>query len=388
MVIVPNFCPRLSLSNGENSAPHYPLNFLNFIFNSNSMNKKWSGLIVAITVILFIVVIIEKTPKNKTVNELTNIRIGWQTAWVPQAQLAEVLKHTDVLEKNGLIGDFKGFNYGGPLVEAAAAGQVDVLFVADFPAINLLSKTDKFSIVSRLDDFRNSIIVPASSTIQSISDLKGKTISVPFGSAPQVQAMKFIRESGYDPKDFNFKNLDILEQSNVIQKGTLEKWDGVDAFATWDPTSAIFENNGKAKLLKLFTPVGVVLMSNNFITQHPVAAKNFLKAFTEGYYYYAKNQTQANQWFIDETKFTQPQSVMDKMTSLEKNLLAQNIKDIDIKLYDAHIKSLQATADEAETDKLITKAPNMSQKINSELLDAAQKEILESNFDINSVKIK
>lgn len=335
------------------------------------------------------VIFVAKAPKNKEAAALTPIRIGWQTAWVPQAQLAEVLKHTDILEKNGLAGDFKGFSYGGPLVEAAVAGQVDVLFVADFPAINLLSKTDKFSIISRLDDFRNSIIVPASSDIQSITDLKGKVISVPFGSAPQVQAMKFIRESGYDPvKDFQFKNLDILEQSNVIEKGTQEKWDGIDAFATWDPTSAIFEDNGKARLLKLFTPVGVVLMSNDFIAQHPVAAKNFLKSFIESYYYYAKNQLQADQWFIDETKFSGSQAVIDKMTSLEKNLLAQNIKDIDINLDDSHIKRLQAIAEEAEKDKLIAKAPEMSQKINSELLTAARKEVLASDFNLNGVKTK
>lgn len=353
------------------------------------MNKKWGWLIVAIAVILFIVVIIEKTPKNKTANELTNIRIGWQTAWVPQAQLAEVLKHTDIFEKNGLIGDFKGFNYGGPLSEAAITGQVDVLFMGDFPAINLISKTDKFTIVARLMDFRNGIIVPASSTIQSLADLKGKVISIPFGSSPHLHTLRHIKENGYDStKDFQLKNLDILEQTSIIQKSSSLKWDNVDAFVTWDPTMAIFENNSKARVIKTFSPVGVVVMSNDFIAQYPVSAKNFLKAFTEGYYYYAKNQPQANQWFVDETKFSQPQSVMDKMTSLEKNLLAQNIKDIDIKLYDAHIKSLQATADEAETDKLITKAPNMSQKINSELLDAAQKEILESNFDLNSVKIK
>lgn len=347
------------------------------------------GIMVVVAISVVAITLSKKTTNSVSKAELTPIRIGWQTAWVPQAQIAEVLKHTNILEKNGLSGDITGFSYGGPMVEAAVAGKLDVLFVADFPAINLLAKTDKFSIVSRLMDFRNEIIVPVSSTIQSIADLKGKVISVPFGSAPQVQTMKFIRDSGYDPvNDFKFKNLDILEQSNVIQKGSQNKWGDIDAFATWDPTGAIFENNGKARLLKLFTPVGVVVMSNDFITQHPGATKAFLKSFIENYYFYAKNQQQANRWFIEETKFSQPQSVIDKMTSLEKNLLVNSIKDIDIKLTDKHINDLQAIADEAEKDKLITKAPVMDQKINLQFLDEAEKEVLEANFDLNSVNIK
>jgi len=288
-----------------------------------------------------------------------------------------------------LQGDFKGFSYGGPMVEAAVAGQIDVLFVADFPAINLISKTDKFTIVARLKDFRNGIIVPINSPIKSIADLKGKVISIPFGSGPHIQTLKFIRDNGYNPiEDFEFRNLDILEQSNVVQKGTLESWGDIDAFATWDPTMAIFENNGKAKLLKLFTPVGVVVMSNDFISQRQEAAKNFLKSFVEGYYYYAKNQQQANQWLSDETGFSQPQSVIDKMTSPEKNLLAKDIKDVNVKIYDSHVKSMQALADEAEKGKLIIKAPNMSQKINFQLLNAAQKEVLESSFYLSNVNIK
>ena len=341
------------------------------------LNKKKSSIILVVLIlILFIGLIFVNSSKKE---KLTNIRIGWQTAWIPQAQLAEVLKNTDVLRQNKIVGDFKGFSSGAPMVEAAVAGQLDVLFVADFPAINLLSKTDKFTIISRLDDFRNTIIVPTDSKIMNISDLKGKTISVPFGTAPQVNTMKFIRDSGLDPvKDFSFKNLDILEQSNLIQSGTLDSWKGIDAFATWDPTGAIFESNGKARTIKVFTPVGVILMSTDFINQNAETASNFLKAFIEGYYYYAQNQKRVDQWLTNETKFNQPQNVIDLMTSLEKNLLAKKIGDIDIKLYDKHVNQLQQIANEAERDGLISKAPEMKEKINYELLNKAEKSIKES----------
>ncbi len=327
-------------------------------------------------------------PQSQTL-ALTPIRIGWQTAWVPQAQIALTLKHTDILEKNGLDGDFKGFSYGAPLIEAGRAGQLDVLFVADFPAISLLSKTDKFSIVARLNDFRNGLIVPANSPVQSINDLKGKIISIPFGSGPHAQTLKFIRENGDDPrKDYQFKNLDILEQSNLMQKGSPNSWGEIDAFATLDPTMAIFEENGQARALKVFAPVGVVLMSNDFVEQHKMAAQKFLESFIKSYIYYARNQQQANQWFIEETKFSGPPSIIKKMTAPEKNLLAKNIKEIDVKIYDSHLKNMQALADEGEQANLISKAPKIDKAINMELLKNAQKEIDQTDFDLKNVHTK
>ena len=57
---------------------------------------------------------------------LDTIRIGWQQTWATQGQLAVTLMKTDILEKHGFKGDFKGFSYGGPLNEGALAGEVDV----------------------------------------------------------------------------------------------------------------------------------------------------------------------------------------------------------------------------------------------------------------------
>ncbi len=352
------------------------------------MNKQ-SKIVVAFLVIavVAIFVIVSFQGKKQQNNEVAiPIRIGYQTAWIPQAQLAQVLKHTDILEKNGLKGEFKGFNYGGPLNEAALAGEVDVLFVADFPAINLLSKSDKFSIVARLSDFRNGIIVPAESSIQSISDLKDKILSIPFGSSPHVHALNFIRENGLDLKDFNIKNLDITEQINILQKSSSKNWESVDAFATWDPAMAAFEEDGKARILKLFNPVGAIVMSNDFITQNSIGAKKFLESFIESYFYYAKNQEKANEWFIDESKFTYPQPVIDRSVSLEKNLNADNIEEINIFLGEEQITILENLMNEAVNNGLLKQAYDIRSRINQEILREIRNN--ELGFDLNQINTK
>lgn len=353
------------------------------------MNKQFKNISAVLTVAFVIIVVIFSFQKNKSQNIRATtlpIRIGYQTAWVPQAQLAQVLKHTNILEMNGLKGEFKGFNYGGPLNEAALAGEVDVLFVADFPAINLLSKSDKFSIVAHLADFRNGIIIPSESSTQSISDLKGKTLSIPFGSSPHVHVLNFIKDNGLDLKDFNVKNLDITEQMNILQKGSAKNWEGADAFATWDPAMAAFEENGKAKILKLFNPVGIVVMSNDFINQNSNAAEKFLESFIESYLYYAKNQTKANGWFIDESKFAYPQAVIDRSVSLEKNLKANNINEISIRLSEEQIAQLENLMNGAVINGLLKQSYDIRNRINQTILEGIRNDKL--NFDLDKINTK
>lgn len=349
-------------------------------------NTKYIISAIIIAVVAVAVIFSFQKDKSQNVGVTIPIRIGYQTAWVPQAELAQVLKHTDILEKNGLKGEFKGFNYGGPLNEAALAGEVDVFFVADFPAINLLSKSDKFSIVARLADFRNGIIVPSESLTQSISDLKGKTLSIPFGSSPHVHALNFIKDNGLDLEDFNIKNLDITEQMSILQKGSTKNWEGADAFATWDPAMAAFEENGKARILKLFNPVGVIVMANDFIAQNPNAAEKFLESFIEGYFYYAKNQTKADGWFIDESKFTYPQAVIDRSVSPEKNLKANSINEINILLSEDRIAQLESLMNGAVSNGLLKQSYDIKSRINQKILEGIRNDKL--NFDLDKINTK
>jgi len=298
-----------------------------------------------------------------------------------------VLKHTDILETNGLRGEFKSFSYGGPLNEAALAGDVDVIFTADFPAINLLSKSDKWTIVSRLIDFRGGIIVPKNSSHQSVADLKGKKIPGPYGSGTHLHVTAFLKEQGFDAqKDFQLQNLDILEQSSVIQKGTAESWGDVAGFISWDPTIGLQEAAGKARILKLVTPQAFVVMSNDFIISHPEAAEDFIRSFLQGYYFYAKNQQLANDWFVQEAKTNIPNEVLDRAASLEQNLKSSSIADINISLNEERIANLEKIMDEAVKNGFLKDSFNIRKEINQSILGDAQKNI--SDFNINDVQSK
>lgn len=264
-------------------------------------------------------------PKQNKVQNLTKIRIGWQTPWATQGQLTQILKNTNLLKENNLEAEFKGFNAGGPLNEAALGQQVDVIFTADQPAATLLSKNTNWVIIGRLMYNRVSLYVPPKSPIIKVSDLKGKTVAMPFGAAAQRMALKAEKDSGLDPKkDVNNINLDIYEQADLVKNSNMTKWDKIDALAGFDPTPAIFEEKGLIRNLAVGKVVSVILMSKDFIKENPNAPIEFLKSFYGSYDFYKKNIEQSNQWFVSESKLDITDKALQIASDIEPNLKVEN----------------------------------------------------------------
>ncbi len=321
--------------------------------------------------------------------EPVSIRIGWQTSWATQGQMAMVLKNTNILELNGLKGEFKGFTYGGPLNEGALAGEVDVIFTADQPACMLLARGAKWKIIGRLIYNRVGTIVPPDSAIKSIADLKGKSIGIPFGAAAQRETLKALKEAGLDPaKDVKCLNIGIYEQVNVIQKGNNRSWPDIDAFSTWDPPLAELELKNKARVLDYGLVTAVIVMSEDFIKKHPDAVVGFLKSYTMAFHYYATHQKDANIWFKNEAKLDFDTAVLDLAASVEPNLKATALQEVNINLSDSDMKAIQSGADFIYEQKLTDKhIEDIKEYINLDFLKKAIQELVFENIDYLS-KIK
>lgn len=306
--------------------------------------------LIAVLAILFYVGA-NYSKKNTTIKtppeELTTIRIGWQVPWATQGQLTQVLNKTDLLKKNGLMGDFKGFTYGAPLNEAALTGNVDVIFTADQPAATLLSKNPDWVIIGRLMYNRVSLYVPINSPIKTIAQLKGKTVGMPFGAAAQRMALRVEKEAGLDPiKGVRNINLAMDQQGDLIKKDlTVTKWGDVDAMAGFDPAPATFEENGWVRNIHEEKVISVIVMSKNYINENPEAPVKFLRAFSEAYDFYRTNTAQSNEWFVEESKLSISPNALTIASSVEPNLKAQDKTGIRIGFNEEDYKMLQDAAD-------------------------------------------
>ena len=197
-----------------------------------SKNLPWLSLLVVLFALLAIFGGCSKSSKDsqnlqgdKQIKTTVPIRLGWQPPWANQGQLVAILKNTDLLAKEGVNVEYFPFSYGGPMTEAAIAKEIDVVFAGEQPVLTLLSKSSDWRIVARMVRYRSAIVVPVGSKLQSLADLKGKTIAAAFGSTTHRDVVRILTENNLLDQ-VKLVSLDQAEQAGVIERGGEERWGG------------------------------------------------------------------------------------------------------------------------------------------------------------------
>lgn len=155
---------------------------------------------------------------------------------------------------------FARFDYGPPLVQAAASGDIDLGYVGTVPPITGAAKQYGFKIVatqhgSDLTKAAENIIVPKDSPIQTLADLKGKKIAIPQGSSAHGLALLALKSVGLTPKDVELVYLSPAAGATAFNTGK------VDAWSIWNPQSAIAVGAGARILAPGLPPIDQV---NNY----------------------------------------------------------------------------------------------------------------------------
>ena len=155
---------------------------------------------------------------------------------------------------------FARFDYGPPLVQAAATGDIDLGYVGTVPPITGAAKQFGFKIVatqhgSNLTKAAENIIVPKGSPIQTLADLKGKKIAIPQGSSAHGLALLALKSVGLTPKDVELVYLSPAAGATAFNTGK------VDAWSIWNPSSAIAVKDGARIIAKGIPPIDQV---NNY----------------------------------------------------------------------------------------------------------------------------
>lgn len=273
--------------------------------------KKWFLLAVVILAVGLSIVFLRPTPTDN----LQTVRIGWQTPLATQGQLIQVLKNTDILEKNGFKAEFVPFSFGSPQVEAAAAGSLDVIFVGDQPALNLVSKGAPWRLTSQLFETRVALLVPPGSKL-TLEQMKDKTIASPFGSVAHREAIFFERGAGLDPStDVKNINVDILEIADLVQSN---RWGKIDAVAVWEPSVTRFIERGFAKPIAETKTLGVVAASQAFLGKSD-NAERLNKVVADAWKFLLQNPRLANEWYIKDANLDYTQDFLMQALALDRN---------------------------------------------------------------------
>ena len=129
---------------------------------------------------------------------------------------------------------FSTFTSGPPQIEAATAGKIDFAITGNTPPIFGAASNAKVKVVSAYDGGGNGdqILVHADSPIQSIADLRGKSVAVGKGSSAHGHILAQLKKAGLSPSDVK---LVFLQPADALSAFTQRQ---ADAWAIWDPYTA------------------------------------------------------------------------------------------------------------------------------------------------------
>ncbi|MEK1942640.1 MAG: ABC transporter substrate-binding protein [Pseudomonas sp.] len=231
--------------------------------------------------------------------ETIRIAIGTQDTTINCATGGLLIRELGLLDKylphDGKYKDakyeveWKNFTSGAPLTNEMVAGKLDFGAMADFPgsfngvAFRDAGKQSLFiSVLSgSTAGSGNGIVVPASSSVQSLADLKGKTISVPFASTAHGMLLRAVAAQGWDPE----KDVKIIAQAPEIAGSALRS-NRIDAHADFVPFAELFPNRGFARKIydgsQAATPTfHGALVAGDYAKKYPEIVTAYLRASIE-----------------------------------------------------------------------------------------------------------
>ena len=241
--------------------------------------------------------------KTKLFGKKNTIRIsiGTQDQVINTAVGGATVREMNLLRKYlPTTGKYEGVNYdiqwssytsGPPITNKMIANQIDIGLMGDFPAaINLIKFREEGGDVESTfigtlayspNGAGNAVVVPKDSDVTSLSELAGKSVSVPFGSAAHGMLLKALSDNGVDPET----DVELISQAPEVG-GTSLRTGQIDAHADFVPFGELFPFRGFAKKIFDGAQTGVptlhgIVVRSDFAKEHPEIVTAYMKAMLE-----------------------------------------------------------------------------------------------------------
>lgn len=286
--------------------------------------------------------------------EPVKIRMGWG---IPAEEVKYVMmKRPEILKNYGKAYTLEWFQFAGtaPQATALAAGGLDAATLA---SLSLAESIDKVGLDVKVTggiimevspNFTSTWLVLDNSGINSVKDLKGKTLGVNvYGASLDHIQRAILRKAGLDPE----KDVKILEISFGLMEATLRKGDiQCGAF----PQPFLFRAVDKGGVKPLFRlgdiqPKFVQLINvfqTKFIEKNPEVVRAFQEDWKIASQYIQKNPAEVRQITSEVTKL--PVDLLNKFLLTKDDFYRDPIGEPDFetmqKNFDFFYESAKATS--------------------------------------------
>src|SRR5271165_4959530 len=195
--------------------------------------------------------------------------------------------------------DWNNFTSGPPVTNGMMANKLQFGMMGDYPLIvngftfsNNPESKSRLIAIAAYNQFGsgNGIVVHKDSSYYELSDLKGKLVSVPFGSAAHGMILKAMQDRGW-PSDY----FQLVSQSPEVGSTNLQE-QKIDAHADFVPFAELLPFRGFAR--KIFDGV-----ETNTSTWHGVVVRtDFAEKYPEVVVAYIKAILEADAWVRKDPK--------------------------------------------------------------------------------------
>ena len=283
--------------------------------------------------------------------EVIRIAIGTQDQVINTAVGGATVRELELLEKHlPTTGKYEGVEYdiqwssytsGPPITNKMLADQIDIGLMGDFPAvINLIKFQQEAQDADSIfigtlayspNGAGNAVVVPKDSEAKSLADLKGATISVPFGSAAHGMLLKALSDAGLNPET----DVNLISQAPEVGGSSLRTGQ-IDAHADFVPFGELFPFRGFAKKIFDGAQTGVptlhgIVVRSDFAEEHPEIVVAYLKAMLE-----------ANQMFQENPEEISAQ--IEEWSGIEKEVVYMFLGPSGLQPLDPTIREVQVNA--------------------------------------------
>ena len=278
------------------------------------------------------------TPASEPAEEFetVDLRVAYMPNMGSNSLLATAL-NMGYFEEMGLNVTLTEFQGGPAEIPAMASGDIDISQIGHGAHALCIEGQAK---IFHLDctSLADAVVANTEKGISSIADLKGKTIGVSSGTSAEIILNLALASAGLTQDDVTLTEMDANGMVTAMVSG------GVDACATWSPSTMTIANALGDKALTLATNndyVDQVTFPSSFITTEKFASENhdvlvrFSRALLKAQDYRAANIEEVAKWVAKQCKADE-QTMLDCVGEgnwLTGEFVANGLTDGTVKSY-------------------------------------------------------
>jgi NitT/TauT family transport system substrate-binding protein len=177
-------------------------------------------------------------------------------------------------------------------LQALSTGRVDANSQTLSDTLAPLSKGIKLKAVLVNDNSNGGDAIVSKTDIQTIQDLKGKTVATELGTVDHLLLLTALEENGMSESDINYVNMTVNDAGPAFISGN------VDASVLWEPFQTIAVNEGKGKVLysSKETPgliPDLLVFREETVEERPEDIQKIIDAWFDALAYFEENQQES-----------------------------------------------------------------------------------------------